>query len=170
MRSWPLMRTVELANAYEQLVEVAAQIDPTALGLAQRGEVEWTLCHVILSNGLLADAAHSIAGQGEEYALVVDNLPATDPAIIANLVASTTHAQRVGAVRTSAREFLSAVAAVPEESAAAQITFRVHDRNGKYITDSSATWGELMILRATQHLPAHTGRLGGYSARGELGH
>jgi hypothetical protein len=157
------MRTADLEAAYDQLRTVAQAITPeTVRSPEDWADVDWTLCHVALSNRLLGDAARSILENGPDVPLVIDNLPATDPPVMAAMIASTTHGERIEAVRASAADFLAQVGKIAGDAARASLTFRIHDRAGNYVTDSTVVWSELMRLRAQEHLPSHSDRLRGY--------
>jgi len=157
------MRTEDLELAYEQLDAAAQAVSPETVRSPEHwADIDWTLCHVALSNRLLGDAARNILQNGPDFPLVIDNLPATDPPVMAAMIASTTHGERIEAVRTSAAEFLAQVGEITDDDARASVTFRIHDRDGNYVTDSTVVWSELMRLRAREHLRAHSDRLRSY--------
>lgn len=162
------MRNTELASAYERLLAAARAITPDSqLDLRQWADVDWTLCHIALSDGLLADAARSILdGAGAAGTkIVIDNLAAMDPEAIADMTASTTHDDRVAAVDQHAATFLALIAEIPQELAQAPLILRVHDRAGQHVADTEMTWADLVSLRSDQHIPAHADRLQGYLSR-----
>lgn len=159
------MRTAGLTSAYDRLLAAAQAISPdTPLDPEQRADVNWTLCHVALSDELIADAAQSIRAGGSTAGgkVVLDNFPAMDPEAIAKMTASTTHSDRVSAVRQNATRLLSLLAQVPEESGQALIILRMHDRTGHHVSDTEMPWSDLVNLRSDKHIPAHADRLQGY--------
>lgn len=158
------MSTDELAAAYEALLDAARRASPdVALDAEERADVDWTLCHVALSDGILTRSAHDLATpRATTKALVVDNHPAMDPEAIAAMVAATTHHDRVDALRHQADQLLAALARVPEPAAETLVTLRIFDKTGQHAGDSEITWKGLVELRTHHHIPAHTARLERY--------
>ncbi|MCP2259817.1 hypothetical protein LX15_003526 [Streptoalloteichus tenebrarius] len=156
------MHTNALAHAYGDLLKAASALtSATPLDERERADTDWTLVHVALSDRLLATAARDVlAGTSP----LVDNSPAMDPAALSSLITSTTHEGRVDLVRRNGAEFLGLVRRTPEEAAAVPVRLRVFGRDGRHVADGETTWGELVRLRAEEHLPGHAARLAGYVA------
>lgn len=156
------MHTRELANAYENLLDAAESItESTPLTPDERSDTDWTLSHVALSDRLLATAAREILA-GEST--LIDNFPAMDPAAISALIASTTHVQRIDAVRRNGAEFLELVGQTPEQAGETSVRLRIFDRDGRHSSDTQLPWGELIRLRAREHVPGHAARLAAFAA------
>ncbi len=85
-----------------------------------------------------------------------------DPAAIAAMTASTTHYDRIAAVRQHASELISELDQTPDQAAQAPLTLRFHDKTGQHVGDTTMTWADLIDLRAHQHIPAHATRLASY--------
>lgn len=151
------MQTTELANAYDNLLAAAGAItESTPLTADERSDANWTLSHVALSDRLLAAAAREVlAGKS----VLIDNFPAMDPATISSLIASTTHAQRIDAVRRNGAEFLELVGRTPEQAGETSVRLRIFGRDGRHVSDTQLPWGELIRLRARVHVPGHAARL-----------
>lgn len=161
------MNTTALAAAYQRLLTAAQALTPDSpLEPRLRADVDWTLCHVALSDQILTKAARQllVGRTSATPALVVDNQPAMDPAAIAAMTASTTHRDRADAVRQHAAELIAQLDQIPADDAArTSLTLRFHDRTGQHISDTEMTWTELIRLRTCQHIPAHADRLRSYS-------
>ncbi|SHF88422.1 hypothetical protein [Streptoalloteichus hindustanus] len=155
------MNTNDIGHAYEGLLRVAADLTSASLDQQERADTDWTLCHVALSDRLLADAAREVlAGRPP----LVDNLPAMEPSAISSLIRSTTHEERVDLVRRNGAEFVDLLARTPEKDEDTPVRLRVFGRDGQHVTDGEMTWGELVRLRAESHLPGHAARLAGFLA------
>ncbi|MFD0547494.1 hypothetical protein ACFQ1B_36320 [Streptomyces mexicanus] len=138
---------------YDSLIAQADVItEATALPAAARADVDWRLCHIALADRIIAAAAREQIDQGTA---TVDNQPSMDPDRIKHMTRSTTHAQRVDNVRRNWAELRSLLARFSPADAQAQLTLRMHDRNGEYVSDSVLTWSELIEMRATRHIPGH---------------
>lgn len=159
------MNTAELSTAYQRLYAAAEAIsDATPLDAEQRADVDWTLCHIALSDRLLTDTARSILDHttGAAPNLVVNNRPAMDPTAISAMTTTTTHPERVAAVRHHATQLLTLLEQLPDDAGQTPLTLKVHDRTGQHVSDTELTWVELIELRGHQHIPAHADRLHSY--------
>ncbi len=159
------MNTTELSSAYQRLYAAAVAIsERTPLSAEHRADVDWTLCHVALSDHLLADAAHSILDHKTRSAanLVVNNQSAMDPAAIAAMTTTTSHLERAATVRRHATQLLTLLDEMPDDAAQVPLTLQLHDRTGQHASDTELTWGDLIELRGHQHIPAHADRLHSY--------
>jgi len=151
------MDTTALRTAYDDLLAAAEAIGATTpLTADARSAVDWTLSHVALSDRLLAAAARDVLSGRP---VTVDNRDAMDEAAIASLIGSTTHAQRVDLVRGHAARLSALVEAMPGEAAATPARIRLVGRDGRAHPDRRITWGELIRLRAEEHVPGHAARL-----------
>jgi hypothetical protein len=161
------MNTRDLAAAYQHLFDAAQAIsDGSPLDADQRADVDWTLCHIALSDRILTLAARQVRS-GRPQATgkpVVDNQPAMDPAAIAAMTASTTHQDRIAAVRQHAATLIAELGQTPDQAGQAPLTLRLHDKTGQHVGDTDMTWADLIDLRARQHIPAHAARLASYQA------
>ncbi|MFE1775559.1 hypothetical protein [Streptomyces sp. NPDC059008] len=157
------MDTKTLADAYQQLLLAAERItESTPLAALERSDVDWLLAHIALSDRILATAARDVLAG---IPVVIDNQAAMDDDNIAQLIGSTTYVQRIDAVRRNGAEFADLVRQVPERTGSVTVQLRVHDRSGRRISDSRATWAELVDLRATKHIPGHAQRLAELASR-----
>ncbi len=159
------MNTSELAVAYQRLLTAAQAINEhTRLNPHQRADVDWTLCHVVLSDQILTRTANKVRSRrpGRTGKLVVDNRPAMDPVAIAAMTASTTHQDRIVAVQQHADCLIAELCQTPEQAAQEVILLRFHDKTGRHVGDTNMTWAVLIELRADRHIPAHATRLAGY--------
>lgn len=159
------MNTRDLAAAYQHLFDAAQAISDTSpLDPDQRADVDWTLCHIALSDRILSAAAGQVRSDRPQTTgkLVVDNQPAMDPDAIAAMTASTTHHDRIAAVRQHAATLITELDQTPDQAAQAPLTLRFHDKTGQHVGDTDMTWADLIDLRTRQHIPAHATRLAGY--------
>jgi hypothetical protein len=159
------MNTSDLTAAYQRLLDAAQTITADMpLDPDQCADVDWTLCHIALSDQILTRAARDVrSGRTDTTGtLVVDNQPAMDPDAIAALTAATTHQDRVAAVRQSAAELIAELDQISDQAAQAQLVLRVHDKTGQRVADTDMAWADLIELRTYQHIPAHATRLAGY--------
>lgn len=61
------MNTNDLAAAYQRLIAAAQAIsDDSPLDADQRADVDWTLCHVALSDQILTQAARQVRSDQPE--------------------------------------------------------------------------------------------------------
>lgn len=159
------MNTSNLGAAYQRLLGSAQTItEDTRLDPDQRADVDWTLCHIALSDQILTHAAKDVhLGRTERAGnVVVDNQSAMDPAAIAAMTAATTHQDRIAAVRRRATELIAELDQIPDQAAQARVTLRFHDKTGQHVADTDLAWADLIELRAHQHIPAHATRLDNY--------
>ncbi|POX38761.1 hypothetical protein C3486_21440 [Streptomyces sp. Ru73] len=151
------MDTTELDNAYRHLLAAAGVIGDTApLAPDSRSGIDWTLSHIALSDRILAAAARDVL---TGLPAIVDNREAMDEAAISSLIASTTHTQRVDLVSRNAADLSAVLRATPDQAAAIPVTLRLVSREGRPLPEQRVPWGDLIRLRATEHLPGHTTRI-----------
>ncbi|WJV46979.1 hypothetical protein [Streptomyces flavofungini] len=156
------MDTTEFEAAYRDLLRLASSIPDTASYAAPaRDDIDWTLSHIALSDPLLTEAARDIH-HGRHA--VVDNQDAMDQVVIAELIASTTHRQRVAIVRDHAHVLREALSAVPDQAADSPVLLRLFDRAGEPLPEQRMPWRDLIALRATTHIPGHTSRIKTYAS------
>lgn len=158
------MDTTALDTAYGNLLDAATALAPPyPLGDAERAEVDWRLVHIALSDRIIGVAAADVlAGRPA----VVDNLSAMDRETIAQTIAVTTHLERVETIRRHATALLDTNARMPEDAVASLVELRMHDREGRHVSDTTMSWGELMGLRAERHLPGHTTQFAAFAGQG----
>ncbi|MFI6920893.1 hypothetical protein ACIBIZ_13145 [Nonomuraea spiralis] len=151
------MNTTRLDAAYRDLLAAAEAISDTAtLAAPARSAADWTLSHLALSDRVLAAAARDVLAG---LPVTVDNREAMDDTAVNSLVASTTHAQRVDLVRRNATDLSTVIKAIPDDAAATPVRLRLVTRDGEPLPDQQVSFGELIRLRATEHVPGHTARL-----------
>ncbi|MER6987878.1 hypothetical protein ABT337_03620 [Saccharopolyspora hirsuta] len=153
------MDTAEIEAAYRDLL-AAAEADTAALAAEARSAVDWTLSHIALSDRILAAAARDVL---TGVPPVVDNSSAMDEAAIAALIASTSHRRRIDMVRRNAADLASVIRTIPNHAAATPVLLRLTNREGRTFPDQHLPWGDLVGLRATEHIPGHTARLAALS-------
>ncbi|MEU8789557.1 MmgE/PrpD family protein [Streptomyces sp. NPDC048643] len=153
------METAALEEAYTGLIAAATA---AALGdrpsVPQPGErdADWTLAHVALSDRLLASTARQVLA-GDAAGL--DNGPAMDPKAIEELTSSVDRDVLVELVRRNAAEFVGLLARTPQNQRATPVSVRLVGDQGEELFSGAVPWGEIVRLRAEDHLPGHTGRL-----------
>ncbi|MFI9206026.1 hypothetical protein [Streptomyces sp. NPDC053048] len=158
------MDITDLAEAYRQLVNAAEGItDSTPVTATERADVDWRLAHIALSDRILASAARDVLGGAES--VLVDNQPAMDAHAIAGLIASTTHPQRIDAMRRNAAELMDLLELTGEGAGNTTVHLRIHDRDGRHVSDSRMTWSDLIGVRANQNIPGHAVRLAELAGR-----
>ncbi|MEV6796603.1 hypothetical protein AB0M87_32640 [Streptomyces sp. NPDC051320] len=151
------MDTTELDVAYRHLLTAAGAIsDTTPLAVDSRSDINWTLSHIALSDRILAAAARDVL---TGFPAIVDNRNAMDDTAINTLIASTTHTQRVQLVRRNAADLGAVIRAIPDHAAAMPVKLHLVSRDGQSVPEQRLPWSDLILLRATEHLPRHTERL-----------
>ncbi|MEW2164654.1 MmgE/PrpD family protein [Streptomyces sp. NPDC007084] len=154
-----VMETAVLEEAYAALITAAtaAPLDHPAssAGLGER-DADWTLAHVALSDRLLASTARQVLS-GEAAGL--DNGPAMDPKAIEELTSSVGRDVLVELVRRNAAEFVGLIAQTPHNRQATPVTVRLVGDEGEELFSGAVPWGEIVRLRAEEHIPAHSSRL-----------
>ncbi len=159
------MNTNDLAAAYQRLISAAqALTDDSPLDADHRADVDWTLCHVALSDQILTQAARRVRSDQPETAgkLVVNNQPAMDPTAIAAMAAATTHQDRIAAVRQHADGLIAELDQTPDQAAQTPLVLRFYDKTGQHVSDTDMTWAHLIDLRGHQQIHAHATRLDSY--------
>ncbi|MFG2309365.1 MmgE/PrpD family protein [Streptomyces sp. NPDC048566] len=153
----PAMRTAALEDAYADLIAAAGEAPP-GTGASAAGEhgVDWTLAHVALSDRLLASTARQVQG-GEAARL--DNGPAMDPKAVEELTSSVDRDVLVELVRRNAAELVGLVARMPDNRGATPVAVRLVGDQGEELFDGAVPWGEIVRLRAEDHLPGHADRI-----------
>ncbi|WP_156365355.1 hypothetical protein [Sciscionella sediminilitoris] len=146
------MDSTEIEAAYRALLAAAESIgDPADLPAETRASVDWTLSHIALSDRILAEAVRDIR---DGRAPVVDNRDAMDDTVIGELIASTSHRQRVELVRRNAATLAEAIRTIPEHAAATPVLVRLVGRKDQWLP-----WWDLARIRAAEHIPGHAARL-----------
>lgn len=121
----------------------------------ERG-ADWTLAHIALSDRLLASTARQVLGGA---AAGLDNGPAMDPKAIEELTSSVDRDVLVELVRRNAAELVGLVAQMPQDQQATPVTVRLVGDEGKELFSGAVPWGEIVRMRAEEHIPGHTDRL-----------
>ncbi|MFI6730572.1 hypothetical protein [Streptomyces atratus] len=151
------MGTTEFDVAYRHLLAAAGAISVTTpLAADLRSDIDWTLSHIALSDRILAAAARDVL---TGLPVIVDNRNAMDDTAIRSLVASTTHTQRVDLVSRNAADLGAVIRATPDHAADMPVKLHLVGRDGQPVPEQRLSWGDLLRLRATEHLPGHTERL-----------
>ncbi|MFF2775576.1 hypothetical protein ACFVU3_11770 [Streptomyces sp. NPDC058052] len=151
------METDELLTAYRHLLEAAERItDTSPLAESDRAQIDWILAHIALSDRALAGAGRDVlAGRAAR----LDNAQAMSKSEIGRILGSTTHAERAELVRRNAMELIDLLARTPEEAAEATVRARLVDREGSVVFDQDLKWGDLVRVRAREHIPGHAATL-----------
>lgn len=55
---------------------------------------------------------------------------------------------------------------IPEGAWSAHVKLRIHDHDGRHVSDSELTWSGLIGIRAKQNIPGHAVRLAELGNRG----
>lgn len=159
IRKGTAMETAVLEEAYVGLIAAATaaavghQVSVPPAG--ERG-VDWTLAHIALSDRLLASTARQVLGG---VAAGLDNGPAMDPKAIEELTSSVDRDILVELVRRNAAEFVGLVARMSQDQQATPVTVRLVGDAGEELFSGAVPWGEIVRMRAEEHIPGHTGRL-----------
>lgn len=123
------MDTTEFEAAYRGLLRLAESIPDTAgYSAPAQDNIDWTLSHIALSDPLLTDAARDILNGRPA---VVNNKHAMAQGAIADLIASTTHQQRVAMIRAHAHELRQALSAIPDQTADSPVLLRLFNRDAE---------------------------------------
>ncbi|GGP76005.1 hypothetical protein [Streptomyces abikoensis] len=159
------MDLTDLTDAYQRLVKAAEGItDASPITDAERADVAWLLAHIALSDRVLTTAARELLGGATS--VVVDNQPAMDTRAIDDLIAGTTHLQRIEVLHRNAVELMDLLDLMPKSAWSADVELRIHDRDGRHVSDSQLTWSGLIDIRAKQNIPGHAVRLAELGNRG----
>ncbi|AQS65621.1 hypothetical protein [Streptomyces pactum] len=151
------MDTKELLHAYQELLAEAELItDAPPLAESDRTQIDWILAHIALSDRALADAGRAVIA-GREARL--DNTQAMSKSEIGRILRSTTHAERAELVRRNAMELVDLLALTPDEAADATVRARLVNREGAVVFDQDLKWGDLIRVRAKEHIPGHAATL-----------
>ncbi|MFC9244747.1 MmgE/PrpD family protein [Streptomyces sp. NPDC057136] len=153
------METAVLEAAYAGLIAAATDAlgheDPPPV---QPGEhsADWTLAHIALSDRLLASTARQVLGS---RAAGLDNGPAMEPKAVEELTSSVGRDVLVELVRRNAAELVGIVAQIPYENQSAPVAVRLVSDKGEELFAGTVPWGEIVRMRAEDHLPGHTALL-----------
>ncbi|MEU0783062.1 MmgE/PrpD family protein [Streptomyces sp. NPDC006173] len=160
IRKDPAMETAVLDEAYVALIAAAttAATPGDQASASQPGErdADWTLAHIALSDRLLASTARQVLA-GDAAGL--DNGPAMDPKAIEELTSSVDRDVLVELVRRNAAELVGLLAQTPQNQRATPVTVRLVGDTGEELFSGAVPWGEIVRLRAEDHIPGHTDRL-----------
>ncbi|GAA3378504.1 hypothetical protein GCM10020367_58270 [Streptomyces sannanensis] len=151
------METKELSRAYKELLAAAESItDDRPLAEFDRAEVDWVLAHIALSDRALAGTARDVlAGRAAR----IDNAQVMSRAAIAAVLCSTTHLERVDMVRRNAKELVDLLEQIPQEAAGTAVRAQLVDREGMLVFDDDLKWGDVIRMRAMEHIPGHAATL-----------
>ncbi|MFZ3499322.1 hypothetical protein ACODT5_39980 [Streptomyces sp. 5.8] len=151
------METKELFHAYKELLSAAECItDESLLAESDRARVDWTLAHISLSDRALVGAGRAVLARQEAR---LDNAQAMSKSEIGRIICSTTHGERAEMVRQYAMELVDLLNLCPDEAADATVRACLVDRGGAVIFDADLKWGDLIRMRAQEHIPGHTAAL-----------
>lgn len=158
------MNTQSLAQAYIQLITAARLVEREhCLGVSDREAIDWRLCHIALSDEILATAVQATL-DGKE--VIVDNGRAMDAEVIASLVERTTLGDRIEMVHRNGDAFMECVARLVEGLGTTEVHLVIRDKCGVVVSNAVMSWCELIELRAKRHIPAHTKQLTSYIKEG----
>lgn len=148
------MKTGQLADAYEEFLTVVQSITASGpLSAPVQARIDLTLAHVFLADRALVLVARQILA-GDMARL--DNGDAMSRTVLGNLIAGTSHAERVTAVRQEMGTLTRLLRAIPEEAADIAVTVRLVDQDSEHIFEEGLRWGDLIQVRAQEHLPGHS--------------
>jgi len=154
------VETKDLSRAYKELLAAAEALTQDGpLADADRGKADWVLAHIVLSDRALADAARQVLA-GEEAR--IDNASAMSKTEIARVISATTHAERIDMVRRNAQELIDLLARTPHAAGAASVRARLVGRSGVVVFDSDLAWGDVVKMRAVEHIPGHAATLASF--------
>ncbi|MEW2043785.1 hypothetical protein AB0885_43745, partial [Streptomyces sp. NPDC005534] len=159
LRKDSAMETAVLEEAYAGLIAAATAAPLGHQASAPRPDehdADWTLAHIALSDRLLASTARQVLA-GDPAGL--DNGPAMDPKAVEELTSSVDRDVLVELVRRNAAEFVGLLAQTPENQRATPVIVRLVGDKGEELFSGAVPWGEIVRLRAEDHIPGHTGRL-----------
>ncbi|MFD9304493.1 hypothetical protein ACFWCB_17855 [Streptomyces sp. NPDC060048] len=160
------METKELFRAYQELLAAAECIaDDSPLAESDRAQVDWTLAHIALSDRALAGAGRAVLASREAR---LDNAQAMSKSEIGRIICSTTHRERAEMVRRNAMELIDLLGLSPDEAAGATVRACLVNREGAVVFDDDLKWGDLIRMRAQEHIPGHTAALRSW-ARAQIG-
>jgi hypothetical protein len=159
------VETEDLASAYQDLLAAAEAIhDDGILSAEDRGTLGWTLAHIALSDrGLVGTARAVLAGREAG----IDNGVAMSKTAIGKVCANTSHVERVEMVRRNARELIDLLDRTPGEAVDVTVRARLVNGEGAIVFDNDLKWGDVIRMRATEHIPGHAARVAGL-AKGML--
>ncbi|MET8099371.1 MmgE/PrpD family protein [Streptomyces sp. NPDC005236] len=161
-RKGTAMETAVLEEAYVGLIAAATAATSAMVGhqasVPRPGDrdTDWTLAHIALSDRLLASTARQVLG-GAEAGL--DNGPAMDPKAIEELTSSVDRDVLIDLVRRNAAEFVGLVARMRQDQQATPVAVRLVGDEGEELFSGAVPWGEIVRMRAEDHIPGHTDRL-----------
>ncbi|MGW2564266.1 hypothetical protein ACWCXB_34690 [Streptomyces sp. NPDC001514] len=156
------METKVLADAYQDLLAAAESITENCpITDADRVQADWLLAHIALSDRALIDAARQILFG---HSASIDNARAMSKSEIAKVLSVTSHTERVGMVRRNSRELLAVLERTPDTAADGTVRARLLDRNGAVVFEDDLPWGEVIRLRATEHIPGHAASLASWGS------
>ncbi|MFD7550993.1 hypothetical protein [Streptomyces sp. NPDC059816] len=147
------METKVLLRAYQELLDAAERITVAApLAEPDRAQIDWLLAHIALSDRALADAGRAVLAGREA---LLDNAQAMSKSEIGRILGSTTHSERAELVRRNAMELIDLLDLTPDEAADTTVRARLVDREGSVVFDQGLQWGDLIRVRAEEHIPGH---------------
>lgn len=154
------METKDLSRAYKELLAAAEAVtDDGPLTDADRAQTDWLLAHIALSDRALADAARQVL-TGQEAR--IDNASAMSKTEIGRVIAATTHAERIDMVQRNAQELIDLLDRTPDSAAVSSVRARLVDRSGEVVFDSDLTWGDVVKMRAVEHIPGHAATIASF--------
>lgn len=147
------MNVTRLAGAYEELLAVAdSAVRASPVSADVQARIDRTLAHVLLTDRALILTARQILA-GEPGCLCIRD--AMSLTALSGVTATTTHAELVTAVRQEAETLLPLLGALPEFAAEARVEVRLVDRDDEHVFES-LRWGDLIEMRAEEHLSGHS--------------
>lgn len=153
----------DVRRAYDDLLGAIGEIDLAGLGEGERRRIDERLCHIALSDDLLAEAALRTLA---DLPASVDNKSAMDRDVIAAAIAGSSHAGRIAALIEKRDVFLERLRRLSREQLERPVDLVIRDAAGNSLSSERMSWRALIALRAERHLPAHTAKLAAHGATG----
>ncbi|CAG7648427.1 hypothetical protein [Actinacidiphila bryophytorum] len=151
------MDVVPLETAYLFLLAAAEDVST-----ARDGEdtTDWSaadraIACVRLNDGVLATAAAEL-GKGRPVRF--DNRPAMGGPAGTGVPTPEAFRENLRLVRESTRRLVALVAAMPDDAATTSLRVTLVAHDGESLVDQQITWGRLVHLWVTDHLPPCTAR------------
>lgn len=149
------MSANDLRTAYAKLCAEAERVPYPRLDAAHRDELDWLLVHIYLSEDIITRAARRAA---EGLSSVIDNATAMNEKSINSIITSTSHNQRVQAMRCAVTAASNAIDRLQEHDLVRPVQLRIYSRDRQHMQESTVAWREFIGLRIG-HIERHGERL-----------
>jgi hypothetical protein len=153
------MDVVPLETAYLFLLAAAEDVSTARSG--EEDTTDWSAADraitcVRLNDGVLATAAADLGKGGPAR---FDNRPAMGGPAGTGVPTPEAFRDNVRLVRESTSRLVALVAAMPDDAATTSLRVTLVAHDGESLVDRHITWGRLVHLWVTDHLPRCTARL-----------